>query len=150
MKDCHNCGRAEVSCDKCTMRKENINICLQDPDRPFWYPKKKIALTVEILEALVVTWAYERGIYEKSTEYTRLEKVWEEMYELKEAMLPLSGREQILEEIKLEAGDVIVTLINLLHPLNLNLQICLDAAYEKIKNRTGKMIDGQFVRDKQT
>ena len=31
---------------------------------------------------------------------------------------------------------------------NLELVECVDYAYNEIKNRTGKMIDGSFVKDK--
>jgi len=41
---------------------------------------------------------------------------------------------------------VIVTLINFLHPIGLDLRICLQAAYDKIKNRDGQMVDGSFVK----
>ena len=105
-------------------------------------------MSIENLEKQVVQWAYDRGIFKKSTEDSRWSKFAEEVEELFDATYPPNPADQKIEEIKMEAGDVIVTLINALHPYNLDLETCLDAAYNKIKNRTGKMVAGQFVRDK--
>ena len=103
------------------------------------------------LEYNVIKWAADRGIYSGSTVETRVEKLWEEVEELIDAISyhnhQIGDPADRLEDIKLEAGDVLVCMINILHPLRLDLRTCLDAAYQKIKNRTGRMIDGQFVRD---
>lgn len=101
------------------------------------------------LEQKVVEWANERGIYELSTRTTRFEKLVEEVFELGIEIDLTSVSNPDIEKVKLEAGDVLVTLINLLHPEGLDLETCLAAAYEKISKRTGQMINGQFVRDKE-
>jgi len=98
---------------------------------------------IKELEQKIIQWAKDRNIFKQSLEINRLEKFAEEALELRDAIMT-----EGLKEIKLEAGDVIVTLINLLHPMGLDLETCLSAAYEKIKNRTGKMENGTFVRDK--
>jgi len=104
------------------------------------------------LEYKVIQWAASRGIYARSTIVSRTNKLWEEVEELVEALSyhnqQIGDPADRLEDIKLEAGDVLVCLINILHPVGgLDLRTCLEAAYQKIKNRTGRMIDGQFVRD---
>lgn len=43
-------------------------------------------------------------------------------------------------------GDVVVTLIILAQQNGLTLEECLDMAYGEIKGRTGKMVDGVFVK----
>lgn len=43
-------------------------------------------------------------------------------------------------------GDVIVTLIILAQQNNMTLYECLSTAYEEIKNRKGKMVNGTFVK----
>ena len=101
-------------------------------------------MSVEDLEAKVIEWAKERGIFAASTDITRWYKLREEVVELEDEVMSLRS----LENIKLEAGDVLVTLINLLHPYGLNLETCLAAAYQKIKDRTGRMENGTFVKDK--
>lgn len=98
--------------------------------------------TFEEIEELVVKWADEKGIFACSDRKSRFEKVEEEIDELGEA-LSLGSMTEIIDE----AGDVFVTLINLLHPIGLKPEQCLAVAYEKIKNRTGKMVGGKFVKD---
>lgn len=46
----------------------------------------------------------------------------------------------------LEMGDVFVSLIILCRQLNLDPVKCLELAYDKIKLREGKTIDGTFVK----
>ena len=95
------------------------------------------------LELKVIKWSEDRNLFEQSTDLTRLEKFAEEATELRDAV-----NEGDWEDIKLDAGDVLVTVINLIYPFGLDLEDCLSAAYEKIKNRTGKMENGTFVKDK--
>lgn len=102
---------------------------------------KKQKNSVEELEKKVIQWAEERDLYRQSTPITRSEKIMEEVKELDDACLSLDA-----EDVRLEAGDVIVTLINFLQPMGLNLRVCLQAAYDKIKNRSGKIINGSFVK----
>ena len=44
-------------------------------------------------------------------------------------------------------GDIFVTLIILCDQLNLDLVDCLARAYEKIKDRKGKTINGVFIKE---
>lgn len=43
-------------------------------------------------------------------------------------------------------GDVVVTLIILAQQNDMDLYECLNTAYDEIKGRTGKTIDGVFVK----
>jgi NTP pyrophosphatase (non-canonical NTP hydrolase) len=99
-------------------------------------------MNIEGLEKLVIRWASARNIYAQSTDVTRLEKLKKEVRELEEAVM--KGDEG---DICLEAGDVAAALINLLHPLGLDLGTCLNAAYNKIKCRKGRMVNGMFVKE---
>lgn len=103
-------------------------------------------MSIDDLEKQVIEWANRRDLYQQSTDMTRLDKFAEEIEELIDEMFPTTGCVRDLGRIRLEAGDVLVTLINLLHPLGLDLETCLAAAYEKIKGRTGKMVGGTFVK----
>ena len=51
--------------------------------------------------------------------------------------------EQIIDGI----GDCVVVLTNLAHLCNTSIEECIDAAYEEIKDRTGKMSNGTFKKD---
>lgn len=50
-------------------------------------------------------------------------------------------------DMKLEMGDVLVTLIVLAKQQGIELSECLSLAWSKIKDRRGKTIDGQFVKE---
>jgi NTP pyrophosphatase (non-canonical NTP hydrolase) len=105
-------------------------------------------VSIETLEKQVIEWANERDLYRQSTPRSRWDKFIEETDELMEAYFDIHDDPTAeLEDVRLETGDVLVTLINLLHPLGLDLGTCLSAAYQKIKDRKGKMIDGTFVKD---
>lgn len=51
-----------------------------------------------------------------------------------------------MEAVKDGIGDTIVTLIILSMQKGTNIQECLEMAYNEIKGRTGKMVDGVFVK----
>ena len=44
-------------------------------------------------------------------------------------------------------GDVVVTLICIAEQLNLDFELCLQTAYNEIKDRKGKLINGTFVKE---
>ena len=50
---------------------------------------------------------------------------------------------QIIDSI----GDIYVVLVILCMQLDLDINGCIKAAYEKIKNRKGKLVDGLFVEE---
>ena len=51
-----------------------------------------------------------------------------------------------LNKMKLEMGDIIVTLIILCEQLDIDPTECLEMAYKKIKDRQGKTINGMFYK----
>ena len=86
-------------------------------------------------------WAKERGIYDKGDSKTQLLKLQEEMGELAKATLE-KDQLQIIDAI----GDMVVVLTNLAHLNDVNIETCIASAYNEIKNRKGKMINGTFVK----
>lgn len=50
------------------------------------------------------------------------------------------------KNLKLEMGDILVTLIILCKQIGIDPIDCLDMAYKKISKRKGKTIDGVFVK----
>ncbi|HHG4368139.1 TPA: MazG-like family protein, partial [Pseudomonas aeruginosa] len=89
-----------------------------------------------------IQWAEDRGIFEKATPASQWEKTHEEVLELIEGIVKNDRR-----EIEDAIGDTVVTLIIQARMHGLSLGQCLATAYDQIKNRTGKMINGVFVKD---
>lgn len=107
----------------------------------------------------VLQWAKEKGILDKATPLTQWSKTQEEVDETREALFALQnslltyvnskGQEKnTKEEVKDGLGDVFVTLLIECKLVNLNPLDCLEEAYNIISKRTGKMINGTFVKDK--
>lgn len=94
------------------------------------------------LSSLIEEWAEEKGILSKATPLTQAIKTKEEVGELYHAIL-----DDNRDEIKDAIGDIMVTLIIQCKMQGMDLQDCLESAYNVIKNRTGKMVDGVFVKD---
>ena len=95
-----------------------------------------------ILESQVIDWAEEKGIFDKGTPIKQSFKTLEEVGELINA---ISTNNYL--EIKDALGDVLVTLIIQAKMQNVDLIECLNTAYNTISKRTGKMVDGTFIKD---
>lgn len=94
------------------------------------------------LEALVIAWAAQKGILENGTPRAQAMKTWEETDELITA-IENDNREEVIDAL----GDILVTIIIQAEMQGLKLVDCLESAYNIISQRTGKMVDGQFVKD---
>jgi NTP pyrophosphatase (non-canonical NTP hydrolase) len=94
------------------------------------------------LEALVIAWATQKGILENGTPRAQAMKTWEETDELITA-IENDNREEVIDAL----GDILVTIIIQAEMQGLKLVDCLESAYNIISQRTGKIIDGQFVKD---
>jgi NTP pyrophosphatase (non-canonical NTP hydrolase) len=94
------------------------------------------------LEALVIEWADNKGILAKATTGRQADKTLEEVVELRNAIAE-GNREEIADAL----GDILVTIIIQAKMQNMSLVECLEGAYNIISKRTGKMVDGQFVKD---
>ena len=87
-------------------------------------------------------WAQDRGLYEKGNTYTQYVKLQEEAGELAKALL-----KNDYDEVNDAIGDMVVVLTNLSHMQGVTIEECIDSAYKVISKRTGKMINGTFVKD---
>jgi NTP pyrophosphatase (non-canonical NTP hydrolase) len=90
---------------------------------------------------LIRTWANDKGIYDKGDTKTQYLKLLEEVGELAEGILK-GNKPEIIDAI----GDIVVVLTNLARLEELRIEDCVDSAYDVIKNRKGKMINGTFVK----
>jgi len=87
-------------------------------------------------------WAGERGLYTKGDTKTQFCKLMEEAGELGRAVLK-DDKPEFIDAI----GDMVVVLTNMAHLGGTTIEECIDAAYKVISKRTGKMVNGTFVKD---
>ena len=87
-------------------------------------------------------WAQDRGLYDEGNAHTQYVKLQEEAGELAKALLK-DDKPEIIDAI----GDMVVVLTNLSHMQGVTIEQCIDSAYKVISKRTGKMINGTFVKD---
>ena len=88
----------------------------------------------------VEEWSKAKGL-DKAESSKQFLKVTEEVGEVA-AALARNDKDALRDGI----GDVVVTLIILAQQNDMDLHECLNVAYDEIKGRTGKMIDGVFVK----
>jgi len=91
---------------------------------------------------LIRDWAGEKGLYSKGDTKTQFCKLMEEAGELGRAILKDDN-----PEFKDAIGDMVVVLTNLAHLGGTTIEDCIDTAYDVISKRTGKMVNGTFVKD---
>ena len=100
-------------------------------------------LTFEQLTNNVQEWAAERGIYKHSSARAQLLKAFSEMGELADAEIKgdgLAARDAV--------GDVLVCLLNFCAMRDFDITNCLAGAWDEIKDRKGRMVQGgAFVKD---
>ncbi len=87
-------------------------------------------------------WARTRGLYDKGDTMTQYVKLQEEAGELAKALLK-DDQPEVIDAI----GDMVVVLTNLAHQRGVHIETCVAEAYKVISKRTGKMINGTFVKD---
>ena len=91
---------------------------------------------------LIRLWANDRGLYDGGDPKTQALKLVEEVGETCRAILKEDTKE-IIDGI----GDCVVVLVNLAELTGTPIEKCIDAAYNEIKDRTGKMNNGTFKKD---
>lgn len=90
----------------------------------------------------IVKWAQKRNLIKGATPQAQMLKLFEEGGELAHAIA--RGK---LPEAKDAIGDMVVVLTILAEQLGLNIEDCADAAYNEIKDRKGRMVDGIFIKE---
>ena len=98
--------------------------------------------TFEELQEKVLIWAMEKDILANDNHPKQLIKVFEELGELSGAILK---RNRIEEEDAF--GDLMVTVIILACQRDIDLVVELKNAYNTIKDRVGKTVDGTFIKE---
>lgn len=91
---------------------------------------------------LIRQWAEERNLIKGATPANQMLKMVEELGELAKAI----GKKDMPEIID-GLGDCVVVLTILAAQHDLNLEDCIASAYNEIKDRRGKLINGVFVKE---
>jgi len=91
---------------------------------------------------LIRDWADERGLYENGDTKTQALKLVEEVGETCRAIL-----KEDYEEVTDGIGDCVVVLTNLAELHGVSIEECIEKAYNEIKNRKGKMVNGTYKKD---
>lgn len=91
-------------------------------------------------------WADSRGLKQADPNIQWM-RITEEVGEIRDVLLKPTKFTEPQAALKDAIGDTLVTIIVLAHQLDLDATECLGIAYEEIKNRKGKMINGTFVKE---
>jgi len=97
--------------------------------------------SIDELTSYIKQWAVDRNLHTANPDKQML-KLFEELGELAEGMAK-DKPEQITDSI----GDVYVVLTILSLQLGINIEDCIAEAYDEIKDRRGRMVDGVFVKE---
>ena len=87
-------------------------------------------------------WAKAKGILDHGDKKTQTIKLMEEVGELSHALLR-DDQEEFIDAI----GDIVVVLTSLAHHAGVQIEHCINKAYTVIKDRQGKIQEGNFVKD---
>ena len=114
------------------------------PDGLVQHINKTQSMTFEELHEAIIQWAEDRNMIkpDRLTGLAQLAKVTEELGELSAGI-----NKNDEDKTKDSLGDIMVTLIILAQDLNFDLLDCLNSAYNVIKDRKGKTINGVFVKE---
>ncbi len=88
----------------------------------------------------VIGWHYDRNLIEGSTDKDQVLKLSQELGELSDSVC--KGN-----DIRDDIGDMLVVMLNIAERNGFILAECLYRAWEDIKDRKGKMVDGIFVKE---
>jgi len=95
---------------------------------------------LEELVNKIAQWHHDRNLIEGATDKDQFAKLIQEAGELSDNIC--KGK-----DVKDDIGDMIVVLINIAERNKVTLTECLEVAYNDIKDRKGRMVDGVFVKE---
>ena len=128
---------------------QNAKTSMYNEDRSYIYNKAfyeaftaEPAIPVNNVFEDIRGWARDRGIYDSGDVKTQLIKLYEETGELAQAVLKKDD-DGIIDAI----GDSVVVLTNLATLAGYDIEHCINAAYGEIRERTGAMVNGTFVKE---
>ena len=95
---------------------------------------------MEELTKLIIKWHYDRNLIEGSSDKDQVLKLMQELGELSDSVC--KGK-----DVRDDLGDMMVVMLNIMERQGVSMEDCLSTAYNDIKDRKGKMIDGIFVKE---
>lgn len=95
---------------------------------------------MDSLVELIAQWHIDRNLIDGSTDKDQYMKLIQEAGELSDSIC--KGK-----DIRDDIGDMMVVLINIMKRNDLSMSECLQVAYNDIKDRKGRMVDGVFVKE---
>jgi uncharacterized protein YabN with tetrapyrrole methylase and pyrophosphatase domain len=93
-----------------------------------------------ILLGNIRQWHRDRNLIDGATDKDQVCKLIQEVGELSDNVC--KGN-----DVRDDIGDIIVVLVNIAERHRLSLTECIEMAYNDIKHRKGKMVDGIFVKE---
>tara|TARA_R100000008_G_scaffold18244_2_gene9155 strand:+ start:4488 stop:4904 length:417 start_codon:yes stop_codon:yes gene_type:complete len=103
-------------------------------------PNKDSIIPLKILISLIIDWHYDRNLIKGSTDKDQALKLLQELGELSDSICK-GG------DIRDDLGDMLVVMLNIMERNGLSFKDCLEKAWEDIKDRKGRMVDGIFVKE---
>ena len=91
-------------------------------------------------EKMIGQWHQDRNLIKGSSDKDQFLKLMQEAGELSDSLC--KGK-----DIRDDLGDMMVVMINIMERNGLDMADCLDKAWDDIKDRKGKMVDGVFVKE---
>lgn len=95
---------------------------------------------MEELTKLIIQWHHDRNLINGSSNKDQVLKLIQELGELSDSVC--KGN-----DVKDDLGDMMVVMLNIMEREGVSMEECLLTAYNDIKDRKGKMVDGIFVKE---
>lgn len=90
----------------------------------------------------VLQWSIKRNLLQSTTAKDQCLKLQEELGELSRAVLHNN-----VQEAKDAIGDMQVVLVQICQKLGFTMEECQAQAYNEIKDRKGKIVNGTFIKN---
>ena len=95
---------------------------------------------MEELTKLIIKWHHDRNLIKGSSDKDQVLKLMQELGELSDSVC--KGN-----DVKDDLGDMMVVMLNIMERQGVTMEECLKTAYNDIKDRKGRMVDGIFVKE---
>jgi NTP pyrophosphatase (non-canonical NTP hydrolase) len=102
-------------------------------------------MTFDELIDNITQWADDKGILVSDNAPKQSMKIMEELGETMGAILKGKKTDEVIDGI----GDIFVTVIILSKQLGLDPTECLESAWNEIKDRKGKTVNGTFIKEEE-